>query len=167
MVHPVLHQLTQFSNVAAWGARGCFGTNLVGSLDRGNCAVSVWVTPIDDDDFGIIFRYADEGNCYRLHANADFEKFWALVKIVDGRQQIFKELRSKCYIPGRSYLVEMAAYENRIHVYVNGKLLMRAQDATHRSGRIGLFCMCQSGVMFDDLVVYANDSGQANEQMSN
>ena len=163
LAHPTLHQLIQLSNIASWGSRGAFGTNIVsGSGTWKDYVVSVWATPIDDDSFAVLFRYKSEQDYYRLLGVADFDKEWRLDRISKGRAETIKRVRDKCYIPGRTYLVEVAVHGDKIHVYLDGEFLMHATDGTHRSGRVGLCCITQSGMAFDDIIVYANDSGLGN-----
>ena len=163
LAHPTLRQLIQFSNIASWGSRGAFGTNIVsGSPAWKDYVVSVWATPVDDDSFAVLFRYKSEQDYYRLLGVADFDKEWRLDRISKGRAETIKRVRDKCYIPGRTYLVEVAVHGDKIHVYLDGEFLMHATDGTHRSGRVGLCCITQSGMAFDDIIVYANDSGLGN-----
>jgi len=165
LAHPTLHQLVQLSNIASWGTRGAFGTNIVaGSPAWKDYVLSVWATPIDDDSFTVLFRYQNEQNYYRVLGLADFDKEWRLDRISDGRAETIARVRDKCYIPGQTYLLEAAVHGDKIHVYLDGDLLMQAADTTHRSGRVGLGCITQSGMAFDDLVVYANGSGLANSE---
>lgn len=163
LAHPTLHQLVQLSGIGSWGSRGAFGTNIVAGSDAWkDYVLSVWATPIDDDSFAVLFRYQNERNYYRLLGLADLDKEWRLDKISGGRAETIASVWDKCFTPGRTYLLEVAVHGDKIHVYLDGELLMQATDTTHQSGRVGLGCITQSGMAFDDLVVYANDSGAGN-----
>ena len=163
-VHPDLAMLVQLSNIGSARPGASYGTNIVGALPLGDYVVSVWATPLDNDQFGVLFRYRDERNCYRLRTYADREQFWALDKIVNGTQETIARVNERCCLPGRTYLVEVAVCGDKIRAYVDGELLVSATDDTHRSGRAGFCCIGQSGMIFDDFVLFRDKQNPASRE---
>ncbi len=102
-----------------------------------------------DDDTGILFRYQDDDNYYRLSFNLRYA-FTRLEKKVDG---VFYPLstNSRGLERGLAHLVEIEVVGASIFVSVDGDPIFAVADSSIPSGGIGLYCQDES--KFDNVVV--------------
>jgi hypothetical protein len=107
----------------------------------------------EDQAAGIIFRVQDKDNYYILRANA-LEDNVILFKYVKGRRIAIKEGNSK--VTKGAWQELMVVFEgSHILGYLNGKLVVNANDSTFESGKVGLWTKADSQTCFDYVSVTA------------
>lgn len=101
------------------------------------------------DDVGVLFRYKDPLNYYRLTLNARYA-FARLEKQVNG---VFSPLatNSRGYVPGLNSVIRVVVRGTRIAVSVDGDDIFSVEDSSHANGSIGLYT--QELADFDDVSV--------------
>ncbi len=111
----------------------------------------------DDDGIGILFRYRDARNYYRLILLDDANNrgpFTRLQKYVDGVMTTLQETQSTAKaIPVGWFSVTADVRQDSIKIYLNGSLLFNTTDAAFSSGGIGFMCYANSGAHFDSVRV--------------
>jgi hypothetical protein len=158
-VQPAWHfmpgELRQIASIYA-------GSVIAGSIDKpGTLAIAgdtswtdyrLTVRWISDGDggIGLIFRYVDESNYYRLSMDHRL-RYRRLVKFVEGKPT---ELWSDQvpYIIGRQYLVTIDAIGSEFTGYLDGVELFRLKDADLAGGCIGLYVWRNTGARFLEVV---------------
>ncbi len=151
--------LHQQSNI--WGRRGDFlgrwyGTFLVaGENDWPDYRLSVTANPLDDDGFGVVFRFQDKDHFYRLFFLDDSLSGGPLVRLDKREGADYTEIWSekKGYQKGREVFIEVEVIADTIHAFVDGKPLVEVKDTAYKRGKIGLFCYSQSHQLFDNVRV--------------
>jgi len=151
--------LHQRSNI--WGRRGdfigrWFGTYLVAGDDGWeDYTLSVKAKPIDDDGFGVVFRYQDPEHFYRLLFLQDGLSGGPVTRLDRREGADYTELWSieKGYRQGTEAMIEVTVDGNLIRASMDGRQLFEVKDASYRRGKIGLFCYAQNGQAFDDVRV--------------
>jgi hypothetical protein len=86
---------------------------------------------------GLVFRWVDADNHYRLSADAT-RRFRRLVKVENGAVTILREDAGR-YTPGEPFRLEVEAVGARLTAYLDGVRLFTATDAAHPAGRVGLY----------------------------
>ena len=155
-------RLHQRSNI--WGRRGDFlgrwyGTFLItGDLNWADYEVSLRAMPIDDDGFGVVFRYQDSEHFYRLLFLQDGLSGGPITRLDRREGPDYTELWSlnKGYRPGTEMTIGVSVVGDLIRASVDGKALFEVRDKFNRQGGIGLFCYAQSSIAFDDVRVVSN-----------
>jgi hypothetical protein len=151
--------LHQRSNI--WGRRGDFlgrwyGTFLVaGSPDWTNYRFSLKALPMDDDGFGVVFRYQDSEHFYRLLIINDTLSGGPLTRLDKRDGADYTELWSeeRGFRKDAQITIEVLAVGNTIRIRIDGQQLLQVSDDAYRKGKIGLFCYAQSHQAFDDVRV--------------
>jgi len=155
-------RLHQRSNI--WGRRGDFlgrwyGTFLIsGDKNWTDYDISLRAMPVDDDGFGVVFRYQDQEHFYRLFFLQDGLSGGPITRLDRREGPDYTELwlLNKGYRPGTEMSIEVSVVGDLIRASVDGKSLFEVRDASNPRGRIGLFCYAQSGMAFDDVRVVSN-----------
>ena len=155
-------RLHQRSNI--WGRRGDFlgrwyGTFLVsGDSNWTDYEISLRAIPVDDDGFGVVFRYQDAEHFYRLFFLQDGLSGGPITRLDRREGPDYTELWSlnKGYRPGVEISIEVSVVGDLMKASVDGKFLFEVRDSSIQRGRIGLFCYAQSGIAFDDVRVVSN-----------
>src|SRR5690606_15765804 len=96
---------------------------------------------------GVLFRYVDENNYYRLSLDAE-RRYRRLVKKVDGVFHVLWE-DSGTYPISQSFTVTVDAEGSTLTGYLDNELLFRMNDDSHKFGRIGLYCWANVGARFE------------------
>ena len=151
--------LHQRSNI--WGRRGdfigrWFGTYLIaGDAGWEDYTLSVKAKPIDDDGFGIVFRYQDPEHFYRLLFLQDGLSGGPITRLDMREGSNYTELWSvaRGYRPGAEMVIDVKVAGDVIEASMDTKQLFEVRDASYRRGKIGLFCYAQKGQAFDDVRV--------------
>jgi hypothetical protein len=91
----------------------------------------------DDDAIGVVFRYSGEGDYYRLSMDRE-RSYRRLVRCVGGAFTVLWEDAFR-YEQGRAYDVTIASVGDRHTVWIDGVPVLEVHDASHPSGRIGLY----------------------------
>lgn len=111
--------------------------------------LSVRIAPTTLDSVGVMFRYKNNSNYYRLSINSN-QGFTRLEEKVAGA---FKTLAFSGRSPSlsASHTVKIDVQGASILVYLDGAPLLGATDSSLRSGTVALFT--QGGATFDDVLV--------------
>ena len=133
-----------------------FGTYLVAGDDGWkDYALSVKAEPIDDDGFGVVFRYQDSEHFYRLLFLQDGLSGGPITRLDRREGADYTELWSvaKGYRTSTDMTIVVRVDRDVIKAAVDGKQLFEVTDGSYRHGKIGLFCYAQKGQAFDDVRV--------------
>jgi lysophospholipase L1-like esterase len=123
--------------------------------------VSVDITPLTDPppadlvegkDVGLMFRYQNNSNYYRVSFNAR-NSYTRLEKKVGGTF-ITLATNARGYIDGQPFTVEVNLSGNLIQVTLDGDPLFAVNDPSIANGSIGLYS--QDAVKFDNVVIDTN-----------
>ncbi len=106
----------------------------------------------DDDAIGIVFRYVDSNNYYRL-SMARSGTYRRLVKKVNGT---FTSLWTDAFTfeLNRSYHVSVILKGSMIRLFFDGVPVACVVDPSHTTGRIGLYAWRNPDATFSDVRVY-------------
>jgi len=105
----------------------------------------------EDQAAGIIFRVQDKDDYYILRANA-LEGNVNFYKYASGLRSTIKEGSAKV-ATGQWQELRVEATADRMRGFMNGQLVVEANDATYKAGRVGLWTKADSVTCFDDLSV--------------
>ncbi|SEA64641.1 hypothetical protein [Rubrimonas cliftonensis] len=116
-------------------------------------ALEVTATSADNDGVGVLFRYQDADNYYKLEIDAQLGLVH-LTRHLDG----FETLLARAYggyTPGEAFDIRIEAEGSRLGAWIDGAEVFGAQvdDTRLESGTVGLYTWANAGVAFDDLVV--------------
>ncbi len=144
--------LSQEANVLGLPDLDAPGTQAVGG-DPGwtDVRFSATLRSDDDDAIGIVFRYADAANHYRL----SFDQQRAtrrLVRVAGGVSTLLWQSPGG-FVTGMPFSVVLDAVGDRLTCRVDGAPLFDVRDATHAAGRVGLWCWANNGARFDAVEV--------------
>jgi lysophospholipase L1-like esterase len=102
---------------------------------------------------GMIFGYQDENNYYRFELNArnGHRKLWRV------QAGTFTELVTspQSYVGGQWINLRIIHQNGVILIFIDGKQVMAAGDASYSSGKIAFFCANNPSCSFDNLTVTA------------
>jgi predicted phosphodiesterase len=115
----------------------------------------------DNDGIGLIFRYQDPGNYYRILLMNDpgnsgglNSAIQRIQKFEDGEPTtLHQNVVGQAYPPGY-FSLTADVRGNEISAYLNGEEIGRATDETFQEGRIGLMVYANSGARFDSVSVW-------------
>ncbi len=107
------------------------------------------------DDIGIMFRYRDNDNYYRLSMNSRYG-FTRLEKKVNGSFSTLA-MNARGYMNGATLNITIDVKGSTIEVYLDGDPLFGISDSSIGSGSVALYC--QDVAKFDN-VVLENPSSQ-------
>lgn len=103
-----------------------------------------------DDNYaiGMVFRYIDEGNFYRLSfdVNAPYRR------LIKRENSVLDELWleiGNSYTLGEPFAMTVDVIGSRIIAYVGDTRIVERSDATHAAGQIGLYCYANEGARFE------------------
>ena len=121
--------------------------------------VTVEITPIDKkgNDVGLMFRYQDNDNYYRLSLNSRYG-FTRLEKKLNGTFSPLKT-NSRGYIVGQPYNIFVELRGSVILVYLDNDPLFSIIDSSISSGGVALYC--QGETEFDNILIESNSSEPA------
>ena len=105
----------------------------------------------DDDSIGIVFRYQDAENYYRISMDSE-RSFRRLIKKVDGVVTTLWE-DSVAFNIGQLYQLEIEVSADRLLGYLDDVLLFNVVDQSLPAGRVGFYCWANNGAMFEALSV--------------
>jgi len=153
--------LRQTSNIWAYPPPDEFvyhlGTKVIaGSSLWKDYSFNVLIKSTDDDGIGIIFRYADEKNYYRLLMLTDPNNggpVQKLQKFNDGQIELIEERRIPNPVPKGWFALTADVRGDTIKIYLNEEIIFSISDLTHKDGKIGLLCYANSGANFDSISV--------------
>ncbi|MEA3286052.1 MAG: metallophosphoesterase [Candidatus Marinimicrobia bacterium] len=140
--------LIQTSNIGSSG----LGTHAVAGLATwDNYTVSANVVSTDDDYIGVLFRYQNAGNYYRMTLSSQAGRI-RLEKRQDGILQTLQQITMMW--PLCTYNITIDVQNDTISVYLNQVQYFELIDASFGSGRVGFATINNNGSFFDDISVY-------------
>jgi len=101
----------------------------------------------DNDAIGLIFRYVDEDNYYRLSMDRQ-RGYRRLVRRAHGVVTTIWE-DAGTFEVGMPFTLAVDAVGSRLMGYMNERLLFEVTDNTHAAGQIGLYCWGNPGARFE------------------
>ena len=114
----------------------------------------------DNDILGIMFRYQDANNYYRVSWGRDHYTKLVLGKMKNGQYTILSELNG-AYAASTWYTVRILAVGPSMDVYIDDQLKLTATDTDPNyfdSGSMALYCWGNDKTFFDDITVRLTDS---------
>jgi len=146
-------RLVQYSNIFERDAPLRSGTYALADVGYGwtDYTLDVAVRSDDDDSIGVMFRYEDANNYYRLSWNAQ-SPYRRLVKVVGGVATLLAS-DAVPYTPGQSYDVSVAVVGSGITISVDGALVFSVTDGSITGGTVGLYSYGNVGSVFDNVLV--------------
>lgn len=87
---------------------------------------------------GVIFRYKDENNFYRLSFDAG-RRYRRLVRVAGGFVTILWERAERGFTVGEPFQVVVEAVGARLTGLIDGARIFEIVDATHAQGKVGLY----------------------------
>jgi len=152
--------LRQDANIygPVWGAQ----TNRLGTLCYwADPAAMMWtdydvsavLNTADDDGIGILFRYKDPGNYYKL----ELDRQWSwrkLTRLVDGLEATLAT-ETGAYATNTDLAVSIEAVGTRITARLDGAVLFGGptEDSTLGAGTVAMYSWGTAGVTFDNVLV--------------
>src|SRR5436305_7510207 len=118
-------------------------------------AVSVRFKPISgavDQAAGIIFRIQDKNNYYIVRANA-LENNVDIFKYSGGVRSLIQE-GSATVVSGKWQELRIEAIGNSIRGYLNNQQVVKANDESFKTGKIGLWTKADSVTCFDNVQLF-------------
>jgi len=140
--------LIQTSNIG----KGKLGTQAVaGDATWTDYTLSANVVSTDDDYIGVLFRYQDPENYYRLSLSSQVSKI-RLEKCVDGTLQdmgYLDEMWPEC-----RFNISVDVRGDSIKVYLDQQAYFAITDTSFSHGKVGLVSYHNDASFFDDITVY-------------
>jgi len=140
--------LNQISNIGA----NSMGTHAVaGEANWDNYTLTAKVVSTDDDYIGVLFRYQNAGNFYRLSLSSQAGRI-RLEKRVDGILYTIEQVTMMW--PLCTYNITVDVQDETIMAYLNQIKYFDIVDTSFGSGRVGFTTINNNGSFFDDIAVY-------------
>lgn len=157
--------LRQTSNIWAYDPPDEFVYHLGSHVSAGDKAwtdytLNAVLRSTDNDGIGLIFRYQDEENYYRIllmndagNSGAVGSAIQRIQKFVDGEPiTLHQNIVTEAY-PAGYFSLTADVRGDSIKTYLNGELIGSATDDDYSDGKIGLFVYANSGAWFDSVTV--------------
>jgi hypothetical protein len=121
----------------------------------------------EDDGIGFDFRRTDTAggkSYYRLMFMNDSLNGGPFVKLLyysylQGQTVVLAQKNDITYDPGVWHRIKITVVGTSIRCEFNGSTIFDITDSRLAHGRIGLFCFCEYGIDFDNVLVTALDEG--------
>ena len=126
------------------------------ALGWANYTLSAVLNTADDDGIGIIFRYQDRNNYYKL--DLDLQRaFRKLFKVVNGVEATVAN-ETGGYSPNTDMAIEIVLDANQITAKLNGTVLFGGPlaDGSLLSGTVGLYSWGSQSLTFDNVQARPN-----------
>ena len=152
-------ELQQTSNIhgpsaaATTGRQGTFLTYAAGT-SWSNYSFSAVVRSTDNDGVGLVFRYQNANNYYKLDLDNE-RAFRKLFKVVGGVETTIATQAGAGYTVGANTLVKITVSGNQITVVQDGVTRFGGPvtDGSLATGTVGLYSWGQQNAYFDDVIV--------------
>jgi hypothetical protein len=105
----------------------------------------------DDDAVGMVFRYRDADNYYRVSFDRE-RSYRRLIKKAAGTVTVLWE-DAGAYNLGQSYTLVVDAFGDQLVAHLDGVMLFNLRDGDMAGGRIGLYCWANTQSRFEALDV--------------
>ena len=123
---------------------------LTGDATWDDYRLSVFTRSSTDGAMGVVFRYADTNNYYRV--SYDRAGYRRLVSVVDGALAVLAE-DDFTHQTDTDYLLTIEAVGSALRIYQDGALVFAVDDQALSSGKIGLYSWKNPGVRLSDVRV--------------
>ncbi|MBN1483774.1 MAG: DUF1080 domain-containing protein [Chloroflexia bacterium] len=154
MAHWEQRQEALYLNIGAGGMQIVGMINVVGEV-WSDYVYSVDIYPEYNLEIGLVIRYQD-GAFYRFRFlnHEHGESGTRLLELVQGDSvTVLDQADGPGYQSGQWYNVQAVAEGPQLSVYLNGQLILEAQDATLEQGQIGVYALSLGDVYFDNVRV--------------
>jgi len=108
----------------------------------------------DNDAIGLMFRYQDDGNCYRFSMDNQ-RSYRRLIARIDGEVRLLWSDEDTGYVSGREYVLTIECVGDRLRGYLDGEELFDVRERSHASGQVGCYTRANEDASFHDLQVTA------------
>ena len=105
----------------------------------------------DDDELGILFRFKDKDNYYRLSLDSQ-QGYRRLTKIVNGNASVITA-QSFSFKTSHDYPVVVYAVGSNLQVYLEGRRVFDIRDETLEAGSIAFFTWKNDGAFFKNVKI--------------
>jgi len=158
-------ELWQRSNIWSYDPPAEFiyhmGTHAsAGDQDWTDYTLNAILRSTDNDGIGIIVRYQDPRNYYRIllmndagNSGSVRSPIQRIQKIVNGEPTTLVQNVVDMAYPSGYFSLTMDVRGDIIRVFLDGMLIGEAVDSTFRSGKIGLLSYANAGSVYDDVMV--------------
>jgi predicted phosphodiesterase len=114
----------------------------------------------DNDGIGLLFRYQDPGNYYRIllmndagNSGSVNSPIQRIQKFVNGEPQtLLQNVVPEAY-PAGYFALSVDVRSDTLRAYLNGELLGEVIDSQYESGKAGLMTYANTGAVFDSVMV--------------
>ncbi|UOE53357.1 metallophosphoesterase [Cytobacillus oceanisediminis] len=119
-----------------------------------NYSFSTTLRSTDNDGIGLMFRYQDPDNYYKLELDKE-RQFYKIFKVVDGVERTLAHVTKPGYIQGANFELEIKVVGNQIQAYQDGIDIFgeRIIDDSHSKGTVALYTWENTNSYFDDVMV--------------
>lgn len=124
---------------------------ITGSSSWSNVVIRTTFISEDDDAIGIIFRFQDSDNYYRLSMDRE-RSYRRLVKKVDGSFSVLWQ-DDVAYNQGQSYGLVIYAHRHHLLCYLDDIFLFNVEDTDIATGRAGFYCWANTGAHYKELSI--------------
>lgn len=124
---------------------------LFGEKSWNNYIVSLKLSSQDDDELGVVFRYQDQANYYRISMNRQLG-YIRLIKKVKGKTTIIDQ-KKHLYEKNRWYRLRISVNGNKIALHLDNLLIFDRADPSVPSGRVGFYCWGNENSEFADILI--------------
>ncbi|MBN2496707.1 MAG: metallophosphoesterase [Deltaproteobacteria bacterium] len=116
-------------------------------------SLEVLIEADDDDGLGVVFRWQDEANHYKLELDRQ-RNFTKLFRVVQGQESTLASA-ARSYEIGQPLALRIQAYGDELQAFADGEALFDApvQDGSLPAGTVGLYTWGCESTVFDDLRV--------------
>lgn len=112
------------------------------------------VSYTDDDYIGLLFRYQDTDNYYRVLISSQAQ-IVRLDKVLNGKTEILASYDEEEW-PACTFSITVAALKDTLTVYLNDIKFFHVQDSQFSHGKVGFFTCSNKGLFCDYLRIYKN-----------
>jgi hypothetical protein len=152
-------EVRQTSNIhgpAATATSGRMGTFLTysGGLSWSNYSFSAVLRSTDNDGIGLVFRYQNANNYYKLDLDNE-RSFRKIFKVVGGVETTIATQAGAGYTVGANTSIKITVSGNQIQVFRDNVQLFGGPvtDGSLTTGTVGLYSWGQQNAFFDDVAV--------------
>lgn len=157
--------LWQLSNIWSYDAPAEFiyhmGTHATaGDQNWTDYTLNAILRSTDNDGIGLIARYQDSRNYYRIllmndanNAGSVQSPIQRIQRIVNGEPTTLHQNVVESAYPSGYFSLTLDVRADTIRAYLNGELIGKVIDTTFTSGKIGLLSYANAGSMYDDILV--------------
>ena len=147
-------KLDQSSSIYGTGRKGTMALwSGPEAFDWANYSFKATLRTPDPDGIGVVFRYLDTNNLYRLELDARLS-VRKLVLIADGAETILAA-ESGGFPLNEDFVLQVEVYGTGIYATLNGQPLFEGvvSNRALSQGTVGLYCWRSAGATFDDVEV--------------